>query len=87
MRLQFAPLSGSQSYSRSQRHNHMTLLDLVKSTYRQSTSWGKVQKAWKSNARTKLALIEREVEWVVGPLNAYFLHACDDFVRDFLSDS
>ena len=37
MRLQFAPLSGSQANARTQRHNHMTLPDLVKSTYRHST--------------------------------------------------
>src|SRR5438309_10330 len=37
MRLQFAPLSGSQGNARTQRHNHMTLVGLVKSTYRQPT--------------------------------------------------
>jgi hypothetical protein len=39
MRLQFAPLSGRQNNAGSQRHNHMTLPDLVKGTYRQPTSW------------------------------------------------
>src|SRR5579859_3261929 len=38
MPLQFASLSASQAKLRSQRHNHMTLSDLVKSTYRQPTS-------------------------------------------------
>src|SRR5579864_5241490 len=37
MRLQFAPLSGSQGNARTQCHNHMTLPGLVKSTYRQPT--------------------------------------------------
>ena len=42
------------------------LWQLEDRTKRRQRIWGKVQKAWKSTARAKPALIEREVERAVG---------------------